>query len=458
MVKKTKFKENLGAFGTKYQYQLVKLLIENNALFLQVQSYLKVEAFTDNTLILILNEMLRSYSERNTLLTYKDIEIYLKDKSKSEQEMEKFKEAVRKLKDDDLLKGMDYVRDTGIKFFKQAEATRILSEATAKIEKNGYNQEILSEMVEEMAKVEKGDIMTLGSSGDELFNAVMDAQPVDKIPTGLVELDEHMHGGLPKKSLGLIIAPTNIGKTTFSSIIAINAALRNYKVLHINFEDGSESVGRMYYAHMTNKPTSYFINAKNKAGIKEEILNSHPNAYNALWNNIRFKQMPNGETTVEDIKNLINNLANVQGWKADLVVIDYLSCLKGSSNTLLQMQNEFQIWERAAKRLEAMANEMNIAIWLCQQTNRDAEKTTTRNDRMANVQGSYRITQPASFILYLEKNENADNLVNIYLDKSRGCAHREWQDAYFNRSTCQIQLALNPNLQYNGPYNTNNQF
>ena len=91
-----------------------------------------------------------------------------------------------------------------------------------------------------------------------------------------------------------------------------------------------------------------------------------------------------------------------------------------------------------------MAMEFNLAIWAEQQTNRDAFKADTANNRIGNVQGSFRITQPCSFILYLSRASDESgsyNRANLYLDKCRGCQPKSWENIYLNNGTCQINLS-----------------
>ena len=61
---------------------------------------------------------------------------------------------------------------------------------------------------------------------------------------------------------------------------------------------------------------------------------------------------------------------------------------------------------------------------------------------MATIQGSYRAIQPATRVLYLERDENAGdiNRANLYLDKARNATTAEWKGVYFNNATCQIRL------------------
>jgi hypothetical protein len=118
--------------------------------------------------------------------------------------------------------------------------------------------------------------------------------------------------------------------------------------------------------------------------------------------------------------------------------------METTSNETLKMQNECQTYERMTKRLESFASDYNIAIWIAQQTNRNGMIATTANQRMGNIQGSFRITQPCSAILYLDRSqENIQdrNKANLYLDKCRGGEPTAWEGIYLNNGTCDIDLS-----------------
>ena len=154
--------------------------------------------------------------------------------------------------------------------------------------------------------------------------------------------------------------------------------------------------------------------------------------------------MRNGETTVEDIMTEVRKLKTLEDWVPDLIFIDYFSCLRTTSNETIRMQNEWQAMERCMKKIELFANSENIAILVAQQTNRNGMDEDTANKRMANIQGSYRITQPASIILYLDRTGCEKNRANLYIDKARGCdvnGKTDYENILLDNGTCQIDLS-----------------
>ena len=231
--------------------------------------------------------------------------------------------------------------------------------------------------------------------------------------------------------------------------------------MQIFFEDTKEDIARKHIAHLTNTPTNKIYGETATNLINELMMDGE---YKETLNyRLRTVRMENGETTVETIRNYINTVINNEGWKPDMIFIDYLSCLLPTENKTIAMQNEWQAWERCMKKLEVLAKDLNIVIWVSQQTNRNGMITTTAKERMANIQGSFRAIQPCSFVLYLDRtltNDNDFNKASLYLDKCRGCQPCEWRDIYMNNGTCQIDLSfgIHPNeeLEWKSEDNKNN--
>ena len=459
-----KVKNDFCYLGDEAEMRFVKSLIEDGKLYLKVHSMLKPDLFSNPTLKEIVKIMKSYYDERGVIATYKDIEYNLKDSTDDDMMLLQHKKIFTQLKGEELRDGQVTATEKCVNTLKKVEAEKALNTALSALENKGWNEDTILHLQEQITalncEIEEGEVM----ASDLLERVFTDTIDI-KVPTGIPQLDEQMKGGLNKGALGLLIAGTGVGKTTLGSIMCMGAALQKFKVLHIFFEDLLEDVGRKYYANLTGHYTYEFIEKKNRAELSHLIMGNEEQRI-ALTQYLKPKRMKNGETTVEDIQNYVRGLIANQGWKPDMIFIDYMSCIKCTTNEVLRAQNEFQMLERAMKRLESFANEMNIAIWVAQQTNRDAFKEDTASNRIGNIQGSFRMTQPASFILYLNRPRGAKDYstANLYLDKCRGCEPKSWEGIKLDNGTCQIDLSetirndedLEYDMNYDNEYNNNN--
>ena len=81
---------------------------------------------------------------------------------------------------------------------------------------------------------------------------------------GIVGIDNLLKGGLAKGEIGVILAPTGVGKTTILSKIANNAFNLGYNVLQIFFEDNPKIIQRKHFTMWTQIPPDQLSDHKDK--------------------------------------------------------------------------------------------------------------------------------------------------------------------------------------------------
>lgn len=454
----TKIEKTLNYYGSQFEYKFIKSLIENPDDFNEVASYLHPSDVSVPGLQEIVRQQLAFYDKKGRPATWKELEYLIKDKVDTEEKLRMVKDAFATTKEIDC-EAMDDVSDIGIKFLKKQEMKKILLSAADKIEKKGYTPDTLGDTIDDLRNIEK-KTKAMYTTPYSLFDLVMTESVDKRITSGLSQLDEKMNGGLPKGTLGLLVAGTGVGKTTMMTHMATKITASGYKVLYLYFEDKETDMVRKTCSVVTGYKTNDFTNNNMEAIDALKKACKENDGYAKVFNkdeNLRFLRLVNGETTIEEIKSTVRTLEHRDGWKPDVIFLDYLSCIQSSSDKKLAIDKEFQTLDRAMKKLDAFAQEEDFAIWVAQQTNRQGAKDDTRGDRTANIQGSYRITQTASVTLYLEKNRDAGdyNRANLYLDKCRGGELGEWKNIYFNNGTCQIDLGetmvstFNPDKAFN---------
>lgn len=440
-------KNTLGFLGTNGQYLIAKALIEDKEFFLKIEKSVNPNVFTDTALQKVVKIFINRYRENGELLTYKALEMLIKATNPSQTELSEFKKVFEILLSKANDAELQLAKETSEEYFKRIETDRILDNFKNALKK-GYTIEKLGKYLQELQNVESVDSIYAPKSVDELIDVTLSTPSTVRVQTGIFELDKVFRGGFPKGAVSLLIAGTGVGKSTLGSIICCNAANLGKKVLHIFFEDLETEIAQKYYAHLLNRNTFEFedlaTNYEKRKQLSSELRSISFNAKDFLKKNVKLFRMRNGETTVEDIMTEVRKLKTLEDWVPDLIFIDYFSCLRTTSNETIRMQNEWQAMERCMKKIELFANSENIAILVAQQTNRNGMDEDTANKRMANIQGSYRITQPASIILYLDRTGCEKNRANLYIDKARGCdvnGKTDYENILLDNGTCQIDLS-----------------
>jgi len=303
--------------------------------------------------------------------------------------------------------GYQYVQEKALKFCKQQELQKVMSKAQKIIDKGDFESyDHLEEMVREALQV--GEVDT--GTADVFFNLdeVLDDDFRHPIPIGITGIDNLLKGGLAKGEIGVILAPTGVGKTTVLSKIANNAFNLGYNVLQIFFEDNPKIIQRKHFTMWTK------IAPDNLSLQREEVLEKVKQIKENAPNRLILKKLPSDTLTMNQIKNQMRKMI-AEGIKLDLVVVDYIDCIVPDKN----LGDEWKSEGSVMRGFESMCHELDIAGWTATQGNRSSissEVVTT--DQMG---GSIKKAQVGHVIISIAKSlqQKEMNLATIAITKSR---------------------------------------
>jgi len=258
------------------------------------------------------------------------------------------------------------------------------------------------------------------------------------IPTGISGLDDVLGGGLDKKKVGLIIGGLGFGKTTLTTAMAAAAASAGFNVVQIYFEDDDVDITRKHFSRITDKEAFEFkrLSPDEKQKV-QTILANHPDR-EKLARNLRLKSFVTGETTVADIRNFLLKLTN-KGFKPDLVTLDYFECLQ-LERTGFNAETEWTREGITMRKIESMAKELDVAIWIPSQGNR--ESLTADVVTVDKNGGSIKKGQIAQVIISIARTpeDAANNRATMALLKNRsGKGNKLFRDMYFNNGKSTVR-------------------
>jgi replicative DNA helicase len=228
------------------------------------------------------------------------------------------------------------------------------------------------------------------------------------IPMGITGIDKLLKGGLAKGELGVILAPTGVGKTTVLSKIANSAFNNGYNVLQLFFEDNPKVIQRKHFTMWTGIPPDEL------PLHREEVLEKARQVKEEMTNKLFLKKLPSDQFTMTQIKNMIRKMV-ADGHKIDMIVLDYIDCIVPDKN----MGDEWKSEGSVMRGYEAMCHELGVVGWTATQGNRSSissEVVTT--DQMG---GSIKKAQVGHVIISVAKTlqQKEMNLATIAITKSR---------------------------------------
>jgi replicative DNA helicase len=414
---------------------VAKGLIEDNKLFSQLNRLIVPNAFGELNVRIMMGEVMNYYRERGKVPSYEILDILMMEKAKTQIERDEFKSLLKFLKEDRTLSDLHDMKEHAIRFFKQQETIKLSNKILQSIEA-GYDDNKLRALLDDAKDILTPTDNDLGASPGDYMEEIFTDEDEEKVPTGYFELDAVLGGGLQKGNVGLLAAHTGAGKTTFSTAMAVQAAIQGYNVLQIVFEESEKDIIKKQYACLTKD----YVSNMSKSRISENTKNEVRKWVPIVNERIVVKRLQNTKTTWEEVENYVNNLIMVKNFKPDIIFIDYFDCLKHSTDMRL---TPVQAATRCIKKIDDFAKTNKYAIWVMQQTNRQGAQSATKGDVEGNIQGAFAVQQTTGVNMYLTKSEEekSTNKATLTLKKNRQGCLCTFESFYFNNGTLQIDMS-----------------
>lgn len=216
------------------------------------------------------------------------------------------------------------------------------------------------------------------------------------LTTGFHDLDQ-MTSGLQSSDLIIIAARPSMGKTSFALTLAQNAAIHAQAVVGIfSLEMSKESlVMRMLSSegHVdAHRFRSGFLSREEWARLA--------GALGTLAETKIFIDDTPGITVLE-MRAKARRLAAEQK-KLDLIIVDYLQLMSGSSRRTESRQQEVS---QISRELKALAKELNVPLIALSQLSRAPETRTDHKPQLSDLRESGSIEQDADVVAFIFREE-----------------------------------------------------
>lgn len=418
---------NFGYLGFSFQQSLIKAIIEDKKYGETIIDVLESKFFDNNSFRFIMENIKELYKNYSKIPDYNTLAQKIMAEGGNKDSSKVHVDTLEAIKDNE--SQTEYVKDTALNFCKQQNLKRELKNVNNIIESGefeAYNK--IEEIIQKALQV--------GISNDEatdVFHDIEGALEKDfrlPIATGIVGVDEVLKGGLGIGELGIVLAPTGTGKTTLLTKFANTAYNLGYNVVQIFFEDNPGNIKRKHFTIWTD------IAPDDQPEHKEEVTKKVMEAQERSTGSIKLLKLASDNVTVSEIKNKLRKMNSENGYKVDLLVLDYVDCISSDKST---NGEEWKGEGSVMRSLESMTSEFNMAIWTATQGNRESiSSEVVTGDQMG---GSIKKAQIAHVILSIGKTleQKEHNLATLTLLKSRiGRDGIIWQNCKFDNRLLNI--------------------
>jgi len=342
--------DTLVKYGPSYQAKVVASIISDVKFLEQVTEITKPAFFESQANQWIVEEIQNYFTEYKTVPTMEVFKIKIgniEDKILKQTVIEQLKSVYLQIGSDDI----PYVKKEYLTFAKNQKVKDALLKSVDLLKAGNYDKIIDTMMAASKVGVEND----LGLDYIDNFELIMDDVKRNSVSTGWDVIDDLMDGGLGPGELGVVMAPSGIGKSWFLAKIACAAVQKGMNVLHYTLELSESYVGQRYTTILTGIQTSEHKERK------EEIIRKIKN----IPGRVRIKYYPPQFASSKTLSAHIEKL-RASGFDPNLIIIDYADLLKSSSNRDGLYAELGGIYEE----LRGLSGEQKIPCWTATQTNR----------------------------------------------------------------------------------------
>lgn len=228
----------------------------------------------------------------------------------------------------------------------------------------------------------------------DIVQARMDGK-IMPIQTGFKDLDNCLDGGLERGTLTVIAARPSMGKTAMGLCLARNVAERG-AALFLSMEMSRDQVNDRNIAALGKLPVTWLKHPSDKSPSDKDIVDCMTHALECA-SNLNLYIDDQTALTMLAIRSKARSVKRKNG--LDLLVIDQLSFISGSTE-----DNKAYAIGEYTRGLVQLSKELDIAVVLLCQLNRDLERRTDRRPIMADLAMSGSIEQDAANIIFLYRD------------------------------------------------------
>jgi replicative DNA helicase len=186
-----------------------------------------------------------------------------------------------------------------------------------------------------------------------------------RIPFDLDYLNRITKGGLPQKSLNIVLAGTGVGKSLFMCHCAAANLTIGKNVLYITLEMAEERIAERIDANLMNVEVDRLI------GVAKETYISKVDRIREKTNGkLIIKEYPTASANVTHFKHLLNELKLKRQFIPDIIYIDYLNICSSSRVKQGNSVNSYTYIKAIAEELRGLAVENKVPVVSATQTTR----------------------------------------------------------------------------------------
>jgi len=224
----------------------------------------------------------------------------------------------------------------------------------------------------------------------------------EKIPFDIELLNIITKGGLPDKTLNIILAGTGVGKSLGMCHIAASSLLQGKNVLYITMEMAEERIAERIDANLLDIPIDQ-LDKMPKTMFTEKVNNLAKKTVGKLI----VKEYPTGAAHAGHFRALLKELKLKKSFIPDIIFIDYLNiCASSRMKSMGGAINSYTYVKAIAEELRGIAVEFAVPVVSATQTTRSGFSNS--DPGLEDTSESFGLPATADLMLAFVSNEELE--------------------------------------------------
>lgn len=228
----------------------------------------------------------------------------------------------------------------------------------------------------------------------------------ERIPFDIDYLNRVTKGGLPRKTLNVILAGTGVGKSLFMCHCAAANIVGGKNVLYITMEMAEERIAERIDANLMNV-TMEELHLLPRDAFEKKLARVKEKAVGKLV----IKEYPTSSAGSANFRHLLMELNQKKKFKPDIIYIDYLNICASSRLKQGANVNSYTYIKTIAEELRGLAVEFNVPIVSATQTNRAG--FTSSDVGLENTSESFGLPATVDLMFAMISSEELEDLNQI---------------------------------------------
>ena len=392
--------DTLSKFGTSFQLKVISALLTDYKLMDSLSDVIHTKFFEAEAHKWIVEEIKQYHNQYKKPPTLDVFKVEL-EKNPNPSLKKTIVEQLRTVYTEIGKEDLQYVKDEFTNFCINQNLKNAIVQSVDLLKAGNYDK--IKDLIDKASKV--GVESDLGH--DYLTDFLLRTEEVDRdtVPTNWECINELMAGGLGPGELGVVVAPSGVGKTWVLCALGAAAVKKGLNVVHYSLELSEHYVGQRYDTVFTGIPSAEIKERKDE--VLEKI--------GRLKGKLLIKYFPPKGVSSKKMQAHIEKMISV-GNKPDLIIVDYADLLLSHSS-----KSDSTYGEQGGVYIElrGMGGELQIPIWTASQTNRSGiDSEIIEADKIAD---SYAKVMNADFIMSISRKskDKLNNTARVHVMKNR---------------------------------------